>query len=98
MHTMELLITMKNNFLVVFLGLCCLASAQTETASQKTNNEKVPVAQEDTTVKTCCVAAVPNRFASKSTVKNPEGMVWIPGGTFVRSAEWLFYGCDRSNQ
>jgi len=82
MHTMEFLTTIKNNFLVVFLGLGFLASAQTETASKKTNNENGPMPHEDTTVKTCCVAAVPNRFASKSTVKNPEGMVWIPGGTF----------------
>ena len=42
------------------------------------------------TVKTCCTTSIPSRYGNKikpkaitkAVVKNHEGMVWIPGGTF----------------
>ena len=53
--------------------------------------ETVNLIQIKDTVKSCCTAKIPSRYGvkkvqpkskSKLTLKNHEGMVWIPGGTF----------------
>ena len=72
----------KKNSIGVFLLLSILAHAQVVTQVQKTVHAKEAVATKGEVLKSCCVAAIPNRFASKATAKNPEGMVWIPAGTF----------------
>ncbi len=86
---------MKNTILGVFLLLVLIANAQTKPTSQKSTVNKGVVKKNSTTTKTCCTAAIPNRFGVKPSskftvlkeeirpnVKNSEGMVWIPGGTF----------------
>ena len=82
-------LTMRNTFFGVFLFLCISANGQIKSVVQKTDTKK------DSTAKSCCTTAIPNRFGLKSSskfnvvkdgkmpsAKNPEGMVWIPGGTF----------------
>ena len=82
-------LTMRNTFFGVFLFLCISANGQIKSVVQKTDTKK------DSTAKSCCKTAIPNRFGLKSSskfnvvkdgkmpsAKNPEGMVWIPGGTF----------------
>jgi len=53
--------------------------------------ETVNLLQIKDTVKSCCTSKIPSRFGLKKaqpkskpnlTLKNHEGMVWIPGGTF----------------
>lgn len=48
----------------------------TQSSENKTVNKPA-----DTT-KSCCTTAIPNRYKSNSNSIAPEGMVWIPGGTF----------------
>ena len=82
-------LTMRNTFFGVFLFLCISANGQIKSVVQKTDTKK------DSTAKSCCTTAIPNRFGLKSSskfnvvkdgkmpsAKNPEGMVWIPGGAF----------------
>jgi formylglycine-generating enzyme len=82
---------MKNNFLIIFLGLNLFLSINFSLAQQKST--KKLVYKKTTSKKTCCTTAIPNRIgiinsssssASKSIKitdnKNHEGMVWIPGG------------------
>ena len=82
-------LTTRNTFFGVFLFLCISANGQIKSVVQKTDTKK------DSTAKSCCTTAIPNRFGLKSSskfnvvkdgkmpsAKNPEGMVWIPGGTF----------------
>lgn len=82
-------LTMRNTFFGVFLFLCISANGQIKSVVQKTDTKKV------TTAKSCCTTTTPDRFGLKSSskfnlvkdgkmpsAKNPEGMVWIPGGTF----------------
>ena len=84
---------MKNNFLIIFLGLSLFISVNSSVAQQKST--KKPVSKKTTSKKTCCTTTIPNRLGinttSKSTVsnllkitdnKNHEGMVWIPSGTY----------------
>lgn len=84
---------MKNNFLIIFLGLNLFLSLDVCVAQQKST--KKLVSKKTTSKKTCCTTAIPNRLgiinsssssASKSIKitdnKNHEGMVWIPGGIF----------------
>jgi formylglycine-generating enzyme required for sulfatase activity len=86
---------MKNIILSLFLILSLGTNAQMKPSTQKITINKNGVKKKVTTVKTCCTAAVPNRFGAKPnskftvhkeeirpSVKNSEGMVWIPGGTF----------------
>ena len=86
---------MKNIILGVFLLLGLVANPQTKPTSQKSTVNKDVVKKNSTTTKTCCTAAIPNRFGVKTSskftvikeeirpnVKNSDGMVWIPGGTF----------------
>ena len=80
---------MRNTFFGILLTLSIGANGQIKPSSQKTDTKK------DSTAKSCCTTAIPNRFGLKSsskfnvvkdgkmpTAKNPEGMVWIPGGMF----------------
>ena len=82
-------LTMRNTFFGVFLFLCISANGQIKSVVQKTDTKKV------TTAKSCCTTTTPDRFGLKTSskfnvvkdgkmpsAKNPEGMVWIPGGTF----------------
>ena len=82
-------LTTRNTFFGVFLFLCISANGQIKSVVQKTDTKK------DSTAKSCCTTAIPNRFGLKSSskfnvvkdgkmpsTKNPDGMVWIPGGTF----------------
>jgi formylglycine-generating enzyme required for sulfatase activity len=84
---------MKNNFLIIFLGLNLFLSINVSLAQQKST--KKLVSKKTTSKKTCCTTAIPNRLgiinsssssASKSIKitdnKYHEGMVWIPGGIF----------------
>ena len=84
---------MKNNLLIIFLGLNLFLSINGSLAQQKST--KKLVSKKMTSKKTCCTAKIPNRFgiinSSKMNIsnsfkitdnKNHEGMVWIPGGTF----------------
>ena len=86
---------MKNNILVIFLMLSLSITAPFKIAAQQTAIKKEKVVKKTKNTKTCCTAAIPNRFGVKtksnftegktvtnSKIKNPEGMVWIPGGTF----------------
>ena len=72
-----------------------VSDAQTKPTSQKSTVNEGVVKKNSATTKTCCTAAIPNRFGVKPSskftvlkeeirpnVKNSEGMVWIPGGTF----------------
>ena len=80
---------MKNNFLIIFLGLNLFLSLDVCVAQQKSTKKLV-------SKKTCCTTAIPNRLgiinsSSSSALKsikitddkNHEGMVWIPGGILV---------------
>ena len=82
-------LTTRNTFFGVFLFLCISANGQIKSVVQKTDTKKV------TTAKSCCTTTTPDRFGLKTSskfnvvkdgkmpsAKNPEGMVWIPGGTF----------------
>ena len=60
---------MKNTILGVFLLLSLVANAQTKPTSQKTIVNKGVVKKKDTTTKTCCTAAIPNRFGVKPSSK-----------------------------
>ena len=84
---------MKNNFLIIFLGLNLFLSINFSLAQQKST--KKLVYKKTTSKKTCCTTAIPNRIgiinsssssASKSIKitdnKNHEGMVWISGWHF----------------
>jgi formylglycine-generating enzyme required for sulfatase activity len=86
---------MKHSIVGIFLILSFVANAQTKPTSQKSTANKGIVNKKSATTKTCCTAAIPNRFGVKPSskftvlkeelrpnVKNSEGMVWIPGGTF----------------
>ena len=86
---------MKNTFFCLFLALSLIANGQIKTSVQKTTVKKVTVKKKDVTPKSCCTTVIPNRFAAKPSskytlvkeelqpiVKNSEGMVWIPAGTF----------------
>ncbi len=86
---------MKNTIMGVFLLLGLVANAQTKPTSEKSIVNKGVVKKNSATAKTCCTAAIPNRFGVKPSskftvlkeepkpnVKNSDGMVWIPGGTF----------------
>lgn len=80
---------MRNTFFGILLTLSISANGQIKPSSQKTDTKKV------TTAKSCCTTTTPDRFGLKTSskfnvvkdgkmpsAKNPEGMVWIPGGTF----------------
>ena len=80
---------MRNTFFSIFLTLSIGVNGQIKPSSQKTDTKKV------TTAKSCCTTTTPDRFGLKTSskfnvvkdgkmpsAKNPEGMVWIPGGTF----------------
>ena len=86
---------MKNNSWVVFLILSLFISAPFKIVAQKTAVKNSNTLKQSKTVKSCCTTAIPNRFAVKtksninddkkvinSNLKNPDGMVWIPAGTF----------------
>ena len=80
---------MRNTFFSIFWTLSIGVNGQIKPSSQKTDTKKV------TTAKSCCTTTTPDRFGLKTSskfnvvkdgkmpsAKNPEGMVWIPGGTF----------------
>jgi len=86
---------MKNNILVIFLMLSLFITAPFKIAAQQTTIKKEKAVNKTKNTKSCCTTAIPNRYAVKtksnftegksvtnSNIKNPEGMVWIPGGTF----------------
>ena len=86
---------MKNNILVIFLMLSLFITAPFKIVAQQTTIKKEKAVNKTKNTKSCCTTAIPNRYAVKtksnftegksvtnSNIKNPEGMVWIPGGTF----------------
>ena len=86
---------MKNNILIIFLILSLFTTAPSKMAAQQTIIKKEKAVKKTKNTKSCCTAAIPNRFAVKtksnftevktvtnSNIKTPEGMVWIPAGTF----------------
>lgn len=86
---------MKNNISVIFLMLSLFINAPFKIAAQQTTIKKEKVVKKTKNTKSCCTAAIPNRLGVKtksyftegksvtnSNTKNPEGMAWIPGGTF----------------
>ena len=71
-----------------------------KTVAQETAIKKEKVVNKTKDTKSCCTAAIPNRFGVKtksnskeiktvtnSNLKTPEGMVWIPGGTFAMGGD-----------
>jgi formylglycine-generating enzyme required for sulfatase activity len=86
---------MKNNILVIFLMVSLFITAPYKIAAQQTTIKKEKAIKKLNATKSCCNSAIPNRFGVKtksnftegktvanSNIKNPEGMVWIPAGTF----------------
>ena len=86
---------MKNNILVIFLMLSLFITAPFKIVAQQTTIKKEKAVNKTKNTKSCCTTAIPNRYAVKtksnftegksvtnSNIKNPEGMVWIPDGTF----------------
>ena len=86
---------MKNIISVFFLMLSLFIITPFKTVAQQTTIKKEKPVKKTNNTKSCCTAAIPNRFAVKtksnftegksvtnSNLKNHEGMVWIPGGTF----------------
>lgn len=80
---------MRNIIIGTFLFLSVLVNAQKQKLVPKMDAKK-----------SCCVVAIPNRFVVKpsstfsvvkeelkSNVKNSEGMVWIPAGTFTMGGD-----------
>ena len=86
---------MKNNISVIFLMLSLFITAPFKIVAQQTTIKKEKTVKKTKNTKSCCTTTIPNRFGVKtksnftegksvtnSNIKNPEGMVWIPGGTF----------------
>jgi formylglycine-generating enzyme required for sulfatase activity len=86
---------MKNNILIIFLMLSLFINAPFKITAQQTVVKKEKVVKKIKNTKSCCTAAIPNRFDVKTksnfteiktvtnpNIKNPDGMVWIPAGTF----------------
>ena len=86
---------MKNNISIIFLMLSLFITAPFKITAQQTVVKKEKVVKKNKNTKSCCTAAIPNRFDVKTksnftgsktvtnpNIKNPDGMVWIPGGTF----------------
>jgi len=75
--------------------LSLFITAPFKIVAQQTTIKKEKAVNKTKNTKSCCTTAIPNRYAVKtksnftegksvtnSNIKNPEGMVWIPGGTF----------------
>ena len=75
--------------------LSLFITAPFKITAQQTVVKKEKVVKKNKNTKSCCTAAIPNRFDVKTksnftgsktvtnpNIKNPDGMVWIPGGTF----------------
>ena len=86
---------MKNNISIIFLMLSLFITTPFKIIAQQTVVKKEKVVKKTKNTKSCCTAAIPNRFCVKtksnftegkmvtnSKIKNPDGMVWIPAGTF----------------
>jgi len=86
----------KNCVVFIWLAISLSVNAQQATAhSEKAGNDTA-----DCVARSCCIAAIPNRFAGIkkmnpvsgkqsviTTPSKPEGMVWIEGGTFAMGAD-----------
>ena len=86
---------MKNKISAIFFMLSLLIITPLKIVAQKTAIKKEKGVNKTKDTKSCCTAAIPNRFVVKtksnskeiktvtnSNIKTPEGMVWIPSGTF----------------
>jgi formylglycine-generating enzyme required for sulfatase activity len=86
---------MKNNISIIFLMLSLFITAPFKITAQQTVVKKEKVVKKTKNTKSCCTAAIPNRFGVKTksnftktktvantNIKNPDGMVWIPADTF----------------
>ena len=75
--------------------LSLFITAPFKITAQQTVVKKEKVVKKTKDTKSCCTAAIPNRFDVKkksnfketktvanTNIKNPDGMVWIPAGTF----------------
>jgi len=75
--------------------LSLFITAPFKIVAQQTTIKKEKAVNKTKNTKSCCTTAIPNRYAVKtksnftegksvtnSNIKNPEGMVWIPDGTF----------------
>ena len=91
---------MKNKISVIFFMLSLFIITPFKTVAQETAIKKEKVVNKTKDTKSCCTAAIPNRFGVKtksnskeiktvtnSNIKIPEGMVWIPGGTFAMGGD-----------
>ena len=91
---------MKNKISIIFLMLSLFIITPFKTVAQETATKKGKVVNKTKDTKSCCTAAIPNRFGVKtksnskeiktvtnSNIKTPEGMVWIPGGTFAMGGD-----------
>lgn len=91
---------MKNKISIIFLMLSLFIITPFKTVAQETATKKEKVVKKTKDTKSCCTAAIPNRFGVKtksngkeiktvtnSNIKTPDGMVWIPGGTFAMGGD-----------
>ncbi len=85
----------KKTIIIVFFMLGLICSAQKNQITSKASIKSDILQKKNVAAKSCCTKAIPNRFEvkpsskfsfdkqeTKPTIKNSEGMVWIPGGTF----------------